>query len=115
MHAREVAASEIDEIKGRDFGAIGIDGAADTFMDAANNEQVAPESGYAGISSGPETVTTPSGQSYSVIRDVRKYVNSSYSNTAATKKVTVVVSWTGPGSPSSEMMQTFIGPTGNEL
>jgi prepilin-type N-terminal cleavage/methylation domain-containing protein len=113
MHAREVAASEIDDIKGMAFGDVGIEAVADTFDNAGNNQQVGPDAGYEGFAAGPVTVNTPSGDTFTVTRDVRKSVDNTYSNSAATKRVSVYVSWDGPSSSGVEPMHTTIGPTGN--
>lgn len=113
MHAREVAASEIDDIKAMPYGDVGIAGVAGTFDDASHNQQVGPDAGYEGINAGPVTIDTDSGDSFTVTRDVRKVVNSTYANSVATKKVIIVVSWDGPGSAGTEIMNTYIGPTEN--
>ncbi len=111
IHAKELASTEIDEVKGMSYSAIGLAGVSTTIEEATNGQQIGPEAGYSGLEAGPETVQTPSGNTYEVTRDVRKYVNSSMSNDAATKQVTITVSWTGPGPASSETVSTVIGPT----
>jgi prepilin-type N-terminal cleavage/methylation domain-containing protein len=113
MHAREVALSEIDDIKGMAFGDVGLIGVSDTFASAGNNQQVGPDSGSTGFDAGPVTVTTPSGDTFTVTRDVRKTVDDTYTNSAATKQVSVYVSWDGPGSSGMEPEHTKIGPSGN--
>lgn len=112
MHAREVAAGEIDDIKAMAYEDIGISGVYNTFNTASNGQQLGPDPGYYGVDTGPVTVTTSSGDSFTVTRDVRKVVDSSYSNAAAVKQVSIYVSWDGPGSPGTETMSTKIGPTG---
>ncbi len=112
MQARELASSEIDQVKGMDFGAIGISGAPASFADAAAGETVAPEEGYPGLDAGPETVETAAGYTFEVTRSVTKNVNTTRGNAAATKKVVITVSWTQPEPAGSETMSTVIGPTG---
>ena len=111
IHAKEVASSEIDQIKGMSYAPIGLAGVSTTFEEATDGQQFGPEPGFSGLNAGPENVVTSSGNTYEVTRDVRKYVNSTLSNSAATKQVTITVSWTGPGPASSETMTTVIGPT----
>ncbi len=113
MHAKELAASEIDNAKGMSFAAVGISGATVSFAEATDGQQIAPDAGYTGLSAGPETVETPSGNTFQVTRDVRKHVNSTQTNDAATKQVIITVSWTEPAPASSETMSTVIGATEN--
>lgn len=111
IHAKELAVSELARVKGMNFASIGINGAAWTFEEATDGQQIAPDQGYTGLEAGPETVETPSGNTYQVTRDVRKYVNSSLTNEASTKQVVITVTWTEPSPASSETMSTVIGPT----
>lgn len=111
IHAKELASAEIDQAKGMNYEAVGLAGVSMTFAEVQDGQQFGPEPGFNGLTPGPETITTPSGNTYEVRRDVRKYVNSSLPNSAATKSVTVTVSWTGPGPASSETISTVVGPT----
>lgn len=111
IHAKELATSEIDQAKAMSYEAVGLNGVTTTFDTATDGEQFGPEPGLTGLDAGPETVTTSSGNTYQVTRDVRKYINASLTNSAVTKSVTITVSWTGPGPASSETVSTVIGPT----
>lgn len=111
MRAREIAASEIDRVKGLKFDAVGISTAVKTFTVASNGEQVKPEPGYPGIAAGPTSVQLAGGRTYDVYRDVRKAVNSSKTTATATKKVVVKVQWETPAPGGSTELSTFIGPT----
>lgn len=111
IHAKELATSEIDQAKGMSYEAVGLNGVSTTFAEAVDGQQFGPEPGLTGLDPGPETITTASGNAYEVTRDIHKYVNSSLTNSAATKAVTITVSWTEPGPASSETVSTVIGPT----
>ena len=111
MQARELAATEIDKTKSLKFEAIGIGSATGKFATASNNAQRAPETGYAGLAAGPETVVTSSGDTFTVTRDVRLQVNSSKTTATKTKKIIITVSWTNPTPASSIELSTVIGQT----
>ncbi len=112
MHAREVAASEIDKVKSLTFNAIGMQGADLTYDQAvsAQNSHVSirPDIGT-GLAS-TSTVTTSSGNTFTVTRDVRVAFNPSASN-SATKKVMITVSWSSPNPAGSIQLTTLIGAT----
>ncbi|MFA6001724.1 MAG: hypothetical protein WC828_06370 [Thermoleophilia bacterium] len=111
MQARELTATEIDRTRSLKFEAIGIGSATSKFATATNDAQLAPETGYAGLVAGPETVVTSSGDTFTVTRDVRLLVNSSKSVATKTKKIIVTVSWTDPAPASFIELSTVIGPT----
>jgi hypothetical protein len=111
MHAREVAASEVDRIKSMKFEAVGLQGATATFATAGDNEQIKPDIGL-GLAP-TSTVTTPSGNPYTVTRDIRKVVNQygSGGRDSYTKRIIITVSWQQPQPSGSEEVSTDIGPT----
>ena len=111
MHAREVAASEIDRIKSLNFDGVGISTATKTFSQAAVSEQVKPETGYAGVTDGPVTVPAADGSNFTVTRNIIKNVNSSGTVAAETKKVIINVSWSNPEPAGSIELNTILGPT----
>lgn len=109
MHAREIAASEIDKAKSLTFDAIGNTTAATTFTAATNGQQVRQENGYPGLASSDTVVSA--GVTYMVTRDVRKVVNTSRANSSSTKEVVITVSWSAPEPTGSIKLSTIIGRT----
>jgi len=110
MYARQLAANEIDKIKGLHFEAVGLSDGLSTFNPAANGQSLRPENGFGTGVLPQETVVTYSGNSYTVTRDIHKLVNSTRPN-AATKEVIVTVSWTSPLPGDQVQLSTLMGMT----
>ena len=111
-HAREIAESERDYAKSLTFNAIGqSSGAQYTFSNAAVGQYIKPESGYSGISVGPDT-TSVQNYNYSITRNVVKSQDQYGGPTATyTKKVIITVTCTNPGLATTVSLTTEIGPT----
>lgn len=111
-HAREIAVSERDKIKSLTFNAIGLAGAPYSFTNAPSGYQgqIKPETGYTGISPGPEQQSFQN-FNYTVTRDIRKSPDQYGGTQTFTKKVIITVSWTIPAPGSSVSLTTQIGPT----
>ncbi|MHB1390771.1 MAG: type IV pilus modification PilV family protein [Thermoleophilia bacterium] len=111
MYARQLASSDIDRIKGLTFDAVGLSAATVTFDAATNNQQVKPEAGYTLSGLASTQTVVGDGITYTIKRDVKKVINTSKGNAAATKRVTITVSWNLPTPGGSVQLSTFLGRT----